>query len=507
MPKARELAPLLTRTDEALHHADIESLERRIMELAMHETRASHGAIFLYDPKAKGLRVDFHVVEGVVVTLPGAVLKPRRDGRPNGIALWAFENNQPYLCRDAERDPHYARYFHDVASIAAVPIPYQKRAIGVVSVSSPARSAFGAEAVAALEEIAASSAKFLRRAQLYRASKDDGGRPFLIKGLSPEWLEVERRMEHVAPTDAAVLIRGESGTGKDLVARAIHFNSRRAQGPLVVVNAAAIPEALLESVLFGHVKGAFTGATFDKVGELQKADGGTLFLDELGELPLGLQAKLLRAVEYGEVQPLGSNKPPGRVDVRVICATNRDLVAMARRGEFREDLYYRLSVMTLELPPLRSYKADNLDTLALVFLHEAARKHGLGVDRVEPEAMALLAAYDFPGNVRELKNAIEHAAIMATGTAIRAADLPAAITADRAGAAPAVAVAVDPEPRTLEELREAWLAPLERKYLAELLEACDGNVRKAAERAGINAVTFYRLLKKRGLKVQRRVAS
>ncbi len=496
------------RTDEELHHADIESLEKRIMELAMARTGAKHGAIFLYDPKQKGLRVDFHVVDGLIVTLPGSVLRPRRDGRPNGVALWVFENNQSYLCHDAERDPHYARYFHDVASIAAVPIPYQKRAIGVLSVSAAKKAAFGGEAIAALAEVAGSSAKFLRRAQLYRASGDDGGRPFLIKGLSPEWLEVERRMERAAPTDAPVLVRGESGTGKDLVSRAIHFNSRRAHKPIVTVNCAAIPETMLESVLFGHVKGAFTGASFDKLGEFHKADGGTLFLDEIGELPLGLQAKVLRAVEYGEVQPLGSNKAPERVDVRLICATNRDLAAMAKRGEFREDLYFRLGVMTLELPPLRSYKQSNLDTLALVLLQQAALRHGLAVDRISAEALAALQAYDFPGNVRELKNAIEHAAIMATGGAIEPRDLPQAIVAvQHAGGSPIdQAAPAPPRLRSLQDMRETWLAPLERKYLAELLDACGGNVRRAAERAGVNAVTMYRLLKKRGVKVERRVA-
>jgi transcriptional regulator with GAF, ATPase, and Fis domain len=504
--------------DQELHHADIESLERRIMELAMERTGATHGAIFLYDGKAKGLRVDFHVVERLIVTLPGPILRPRRDGRPNGIALWVFENNRSYLCRDAASDPHYARYFHDVASIAAAPIEYQKRAIGVISVSSPNSQAFGADAILALEELAASSAKFLRRAQLYRSTKDDGGRPFLIKGLSREWLEVERRMEHVAPTDAPVLIHGESGTGKDLVSRAIHFNSRRAHKPLVTVNCAAIPETMLESVLFGHVRGAFTGASFDKLGEFHKADGGTLFLDELGELPLGLQAKVLRAVEYGEVQPLGSNKPPERVDVRLICATNRDLPAMAKRGEFRDDLYFRLSVMTLELPPLRSYKHDNLENMAVVFLQQAAMRHGLEVDRISPAAMARLQAYDFPGNVRELKNAIEHAAIMAKGGSIEPADLPPAIAqvssglpAARAGAGDIAAVAAGKAATeayaTLHDMRETWLAPLERRYLADLLDACKGNVRRAAERAGVNTVTMYRLLKKRGIKVERRVAA
>jgi DNA-binding NtrC family response regulator len=532
------------RTDEELHEADIESLERRIMELALERTGARHGAIFLYDPKADGLRVDFHVVDGLIVTLPGAVLRAT-PGHPKGIAFEAFENNAPYLCQDSSLDANYARYFHDVASIAAVPIPYQRRPIGVISVSTEAKNGLGEAAIEALGELAEASAKFLRRAQLYRQTREDGGRPFLIKGLSRGWLEVERRIERVAPTDAPVLIHGESGTGKDLVARAIHFNSRRAGQSLVVVNCAAIPEAMIESVLFGHVKGAFTGATFDKLGEFQKANGGTLFLDELGELPLALQAKVLRAVEYGEVHPLGSNRAPERVDVRVICATNRDLQALARVGEFREDLYFRLSLMTLEVPPLRSYKADNLHTLSLVFLQQAALKHGLKVDRISSDAMALLQAHDFPGNVRELKNAIEHGAIMATSHVLEAHDLPESIRTPaspgalgfppsgsvppRAPNAASVlppslegalrrgssALAPPPLPAgvassgeaflSLAEQRERWLMPLERQYLAELLQACGGNMKLAAARAGINTVTLYRLMRKRNLKLQRRV--
>ncbi|MCA9592268.1 MAG: sigma-54-dependent Fis family transcriptional regulator [Myxococcales bacterium] len=485
--------------DEILHAAEIESLERRIMDMALERTGANNGAIFLWDKKNKGLEITFHIVDGVVVNIPGVVLRPRRDGRPNGIALTAFEQNEAYLSNDTRADANYAHYFQEVLSIAAVPIPYQGKPIGVITASSRKTGAFTEAHVAELSALAQSSAKFLRRAQLYRASAELSGRPFLIKGLSPAWLRVEQQIERVSPTDAPVLIHGESGTGKELTAHAIHFNSRRASGPFVAVNCAAIPETLLESVLFGHVKGAFTGASFNKVGEFEKADGGTLFLDELGELPLMLQPKVLRAMESGEVQPLGSNKPPRRVDVRVVCATNRDLPAMVRDGQFRDDLYYRLSVVTLELPPLRSYK-DNLDILAQVFVQQAAERHKKPTPRISAACSAVLHAYDFPGNVRELKNSIEHAVIMATGDEIRPEDLPRSFTATR------------PAPKrqkqreaTLAELRESWLAPLETRYLTDLLATCDGNVRAAAERAGVNTVTMYRLLKKRGLTLKRRV--
>jgi transcriptional regulator with GAF, ATPase, and Fis domain len=497
------------RIEQELHEVDdVEQLERRIMDLALEATGANHGAIFLYDDKKDGLAIHFHVVEGLVVTLPGALLRRRRDGRPNGIAFMVHDRNEPYLCGDARKDPNYARYFLDVAAIAAVPIRYQGRVIGVVTVSSREVDAFDDEDIVRLTEIATAAAKFLRRAQLYRATRDDGSRPFLIKGLSDAWSEVERRLEHVARTDVPVLVYGESGTGKDLVSRAVHFNSKRADKPFVTVNCAAIPETLLESVLFGHVRGAFTGASVEKIGEFQKAEGGTLFLDELGELPMALQAKVLRAVEHGEVQPLGSNKAPAHVDVRLICATNRDLAQMVRERMFRDDLYYRLSVMTMELPPLRSYKDGNLETLAHVFLQRACQQHGLSPPRFSAEAMALLMAYDYPGNVRELKNAVEYAAIMCSEGEIRAADLPKSINQGPAGMVqPAAAAKADAQAasKTLKQLREIWLAPLEKRYLTELLDSCDGHVRQAAAQAGINTVTMYRLLKKRGLKLRREV--
>jgi len=491
--------PFDTGTDTALHEADMELVARRLVEHACAQTGTRNGAVFLYDAKAKGLSVDFHMVEGVIVALPGmgSILRPRRDGRANGIALACFERNSAYLCNDTAADENYARYFLDVAAVLAVPIPWQGRPMGVLTVSAPRKDAFEYRHVNALEQIAADSAKFLRRAQLARATRDDTGRPFVIKGLSPAWLEVERRLEQVSATDAAVLVTGESGTGKDLVSRAIHFNSQRAGKPLVTVNCAAIPETMLESVLFGHVKGAFTGATFTKLGEFQKADGGTLFLDELGELPLMLQAKVLRAIEQGEVTPLGSNAPPARVDVRLISATNRDLAAMVRAGTFRDDLYYRVGVMTVELPPLRSYK-DNLEILAQVFLQQAATRHRRKVSAISKEAMALLRAHDFPGNVRELKNALEHAVIMTTTDQVRAHDLPKGL-----GVAAPVTPRAGRRAQTLAELREAWVGPHERRYLSELLDECGGRVDAAAKRAGVNRVTLYRLLKKHGLVLRR----
>jgi transcriptional regulator with GAF, ATPase, and Fis domain len=487
-------------TERELHAADIEQVGRRLVQVACAQTGAINGAVFLYDAKAKGLSVDFHVVADVVVTLPGtgSILRPRRDGRSNGIALTCFESAVPYVCNDTSKDPNYAKYFLDVASVLAVPIPWQGKPLGVLTVASSSTNAFTPEHVKALELVAAASARFLRRAQLARATLDTG-RPFVIKGLSPAWREVERKVEQVAGTTAPVLVTGESGTGKDLVSRSIHFNSKRSGKPYVTVNCAAIPENLLESVLFGHIKGAFTGATANKLGEFQKADGGTLFLDELGELPLMLQAKVLRAIEQGEVSPVGSNDAPSRVDVRLVCATNRDLAQMVREGRFRDDLYFRVSVITVELPPLRSYK-DNLEILSQVFLQQAAKKHGRRVDTISREAMALLLAYDFPGNVRELKNSLEHAVILASGDQVRAEDLPKSMrlpTPHQATPKPEVEVP------SLEEMRERWVSPHEKQYLHDLLTRTKGQVSAAAKLAGVNRVTFYRLMEKHGVRLTR----
>jgi DNA-binding NtrC family response regulator len=490
---------LETNIDQILHDTEVESLEKRIMELALERTGARSGAIFLWDRQAKALAVDFHVVEGLTVNLPNALLRPRTDGRPNGIAFHVLDTNASYLCPDTRVDPRYARYFFDAASVAAVPIPYQDKAIGVLSVSSRAFDAFDGRNLAELELIAAAAAKFLRRAQLYQQSRREDGRPFLIKGLSPEWLEVERRIERVSATDAAVLIHGESGTGKDLVARALHFNSRRNAKPYITVNCAAIPETLLESILFGHVRGAFTGANVDKIGEMKKAHGGTLFLDEIGELSMPLQAKLLRALESGEIEPLGSNKPPERVDVRLVCATHRDLEGMVRAGRFRDDLYFRIRVMTLDLPPLRKYK-DNLEVLAAVLVQQASQRHKRRVTGISPAAMALLHAYDFPGNVRELRNVLEHAVIMTTGEEIPPEALPGTV---RPAAESPAAPSAPSKPATLRAMRETWLAPLEQRWLTELLDGCKGNVRQAARKAGVTPVTLYRLMARRGVRLAR----
>ena len=237
-----------------------------------------------------------------------------------------------------------------------------------------------------------------------------------IIGSCTSMQELYRRIHKVARTDATVLILGESGTGKELAARAIHEQSSRANRPMICVNCAAIPETLIESELFGHEKGAFTGATSGRSGLIEAADGGTLFLDEIGELPLEAQARLLRFLQEGEIRRVGAVQPL-KVNVRLIAATHRDLKTRARSGQFREDLYYRLYVMELRMPPLRAREGDILE-LAQAFLSKQADKMGCEQLNFSPEALSLLSSYHWPGNVRELENAIERAVILAEGKLI-----------------------------------------------------------------------------------------
>jgi transcriptional regulator with GAF, ATPase, and Fis domain len=260
-------------------------------------------------------------------------------------------------------------------------------------------------------------------------SESPAGRPppgrFGLIGASAPMLELFDLIERVAPSDVPVLIQGESGTGKELVARALHDHSKRRDRPFLAENCAAISPNLLESELFGHKRGSFTGAVADRAGHFVAADGGTVFLDEIGDMPLEMQAKLLRVLESGEVRPVGSNKIR-KVDVRIVAATNKDLVLLCRERAFREDLYFRLNVVTLQLPPLRARRED-IPLLAEYFLHRTGRELDKELE-LSPEAIRAFQAWSWPGNVRELENEIRRAGVFARGI-IRPADLSPQIAA------------------------------------------------------------------------------
>jgi two-component system response regulator AtoC len=293
---------------------------------------------------------------------------------------------------------------------------------------------------------------------------------------------VFRIMEKVARTDSSVLITGDSGTGKELVARAIHFTSERANGRFLPINCGALPENLLESELFGYKRGAFTGAMNEKIGLLKSADKGTVFLDEIGDMPLALQIKLLRVLQEREVYPLGSNDPV-LFDVRVLCATNKDLEVEAKAGRFREELLYRINVITIKLPPLRERK-DDIPLLASHFLKKFERSLARGGMRFSKGAMKLLLSYVWPGNVRELENTIERAAILAETDVIHSHDLPDKL---RSNALPP-GVEMDNGNVTLEDL--------EREHIKRVLGKVEGNKDRAAQMLGIHVSTLYRKMQR-----------
>jgi DNA-binding NtrC family response regulator len=306
---------------------------------------------------------------------------------------------------------------------------------------------------------------------------------YRLVGSSPAMQRVVQLLEKVAPTDATVLIRGASGTGKELVARAIHFNSPRRQRPLVTINCAALQETLLESELFGHEKGAFTGAVTTKPGLIEVAEGGTLFIDEVAEMGPGLQAKLLRVLEDGRLRRVGGTQEI-TADVRVVAATNRPLEEEQKAGRFREDLYYRLNVVTIELPALRDRRQD-VPELVEHFL--ATRQLGPQRYRIHPDALDALLRHDWPGNVRELANVLERAQILAEEHEITVDDLPDTLVESAAAAAPAG------DPRHLREV--------ERRHVAAVLQQEKGNKVHAAKALGISRRALYRLIAKYRLDV------
>ena len=305
-------------------------------------------------------------------------------------------------------------------------------------------------------------------------------------GGNRSWLDVLNVAETVAASDSTVLLQGESGTGKGIIARYVHELSMRASGPFVSINCGALPESLLESELFGHVKGSFTGAVKDKSGLFAAAEAGTFFLDEIGETTAATQVKLLRVLQHREVIPVGATEPIP-IDTRLIAATNRKLDDEISRGNFRSDLYYRLNVISIEIPPLRS-RRDDIPLLAESFLTEIARKRGEEPKKLTSEAAEQLQEYSWPGNVRELENAIERAVILATGDTIHPAALPDKVRERKSE--PLLAERVTPNPP---------LDAIERAYIMWVLGSEGGNKSRAAEVLGIDPSTLYRKLSRFGL--------
>lgn len=319
----------------------------------------------------------------------------------------------------------------------------------------------------------------------------DRNAPWLL-GADPAMLPVLALLSQVADTRCTVMITGESGTGKELAARSLHAGSARASKPFVAVNSAAIPQNLVESELFGHSRGAFTGATASRLGKFGQADGGTIFLDEIGEMELAVQAKLLRLIQDGELYPVGE-ETPHKIDVRILAATNRDLETEVAAGRFRADLYWRLNVIPIEMPALRARTTD-IVRLAEYFLIRANERHRRQVTAIDPQTMGLMKAYSWPGNIRELENLVERMVIVKGAGVLMPSDLPATVRTPRP--TPTSGAPIPELPESGADLKTI-LEQVEEKMIGEALVRTGGNKNRAAELLGLNRTTLVEKLRRR----------
>jgi transcriptional regulator with GAF, ATPase, and Fis domain len=382
--------------------------------------------------------------------------------------------------------PLIAEVFQLTTLHTTVPLIHEKRTFGALLIACAGECRCNHEEIRLVSLMLNQAVGVIRRAMQHeeeiRELQNRIQAPIEFCGIlskSPKMQSIFKLIEDIAPTDATVLIQGESGTGKELVARAIHQMSPRQQKPFIVIDCSAYPATLLESELFGHEKGAFTGAIRQKSGRFEQADGGTVFLDEIGEIPPQAQIKLLRVLQTHKFERLGGEQTV-HVNVRLIAATNRNLLDEVKRGQFREDLYYRLNVIPIHLPPLKERRND-IPVLAPHFLQRFAAGQGRKIQGFSPAAMRLLLDHHWPGNVRELENTIEHAAVLAKGVRIEPAHLPSALHA----------FAASPQPA-----RSPTITEHEIKLLQETMEACGWNKKAAAHRLGISRSTLYEKLKK-----------
>jgi two-component system response regulator HydG len=376
--------------------------------------------------------------------------------------------------------------FHTAQNLAIFPLRHENQLQGAMLIACPGNCTCVAQELDVIHLILNQTAGAVRRSAIHeeeiRELKTRIEQTAEFSGLigkDPHMQNIYRLIEDIAPTDATVLIQGESGTGKELVARAIHENSMRKNMPFVVINCSAYPATLLENELFGHEKGAFTGAIRQKLGRFEQANGGTVFLDEIGEIAPSAQIKLLRILQSRKFERIGGEETLG-VDVRILAATNKDLIQAVKDGDFREDLFYRLNVIPIHLPSLRERRND-IPLLARHFLSRFAAEQNKKILDFSSEAMQLLLDYSWPGNVRELENSIEHAAVLAKGNKVDITELPAAIRE-------AIQTPVDENQKTIVEN--------EIKLLEEVLEDCGWNKKKAALQLGISRSTLYEKIKK-----------
>ena len=472
---------------------DLDELLERLVTKIAEALAADRGTLYLVDPEAGELfSKAAHLPE----------LKQIRLKLGQGIAGTVAATGQTLNLPSAEGDRRFFREIdrqtgYRTRSVLAAPLRDRDgNVIGVVQVLNAKRGSFSPPTRSTCKRLAAEAALAVENTSLYalvRPRRRGDERTALpvryrynrIVGESAAMQRVYALTRKAAATDATVLLRGESGTGKELIARAIHFNSARREGPFVKVDCTTIPPTLMENELFGHERGAYTGAEARARGKCEAADGGTLFIDEIGELPLPLQAKILRFLQDREFERVGGTRTL-TADVRVVAATHRDLEAMVGRGEFREDLYYRIKVVQLLLPPLRERGAEDVIRLAEHFLDVYRRKHGKPLLRFGAAARERLVQHRWPGNIRELEHCVESAVVLCEGSEIGRRAIGAAARTARRRAA------------TRGEFRARPLAEVEREHILRTLAAVDDNRSRAAELLGIGRNTLLRKLKEYG---------
>ncbi|MEZ6187173.1 MAG: sigma 54-interacting transcriptional regulator [Planctomycetota bacterium] len=474
---------------------DVDGVLERTLDLLIEETGAERGFVV----RMREGQLDVRAARNLDRKDVGlAVMRPSRT-----VVRQAVSGGRPVRIGRAQEQAGLASHEsvnrYNLQSILAIPLFSGDEVGAVVCVDSTRPDAFSQELEQHLVALTtllkdvlqgvSSREGLVEENQRLKQQLQGAPRFSPLVGDSPEFVRALETLRRAATADVPVLLLGETGTGKELLAREVHDRSDRAAKPFVTLNCAALPGDLLESELFGHVKGAFTGATKDRPGRFAAAHGGTLFLDEVGEMSPSAQARFLRALEAGEIQRVGEDAPR-KVDVRVVAATHRDL--RDAQGGFRQDLYYRLSLVTIHVPPLRARRED-VGALAEAFCLEAAQKFGREVTGIGPRALALLGRHDWPGNVRELKNAIHRATLFCQGRQIEPQDLPADLGGGRTVSGRVQRVV----PTTwdgLLELRNRLIHDLELEFASRLLESTQGNVAQAAKQSGMTRPSLYDLL-------------
>jgi transcriptional regulator with GAF, ATPase, and Fis domain len=491
---AGEAQHLLEIISVLVSEADVDAMARLLLEQLLALSGAARGFVVVREGESYVDKFDVGFDRAAVSTAE------RRFSR--AMVRLAIESREPIYSPSAVDDTRFGSIDSVVVlgrrAVLLVPMCEGAEVHGVLYFDAPAPIARPARDRVA--ELARLAAPLLRRAMAEealrrraRSLENDLLAQFDFAGIvtrDPQMLALLRTVAQVADATATVLVRGETGTGKELLARALHVNSSRRHGPFATLHCAALPETLLESELFGHVRGAFSGADRDRAGRIASARGGTLFLDEIGEIPLDVQAKLLRFLQSGEIQRVGSDRTE-HAEVRVVCATNRDLAELVSEGRFRQDLYYRIQVIELVIPPLRERSGD-LDLLVEHLVARFARRRNVAL-RLNAEARAALMAHDYPGNVRELEHAIERMTLLATSAELGPELLPSSIRPAPSPAAPFH----DYTGAELRRERTTAVAAVEARFVDGLLQRSDGNVSAAARMAGMPRGYLQRLIARR----------